>query len=213
MTTKRKLFGGTLYAAGLTAMMSAGAPSADAQTFDFANGYINYAANNAYSYTYGAMGIYQSTAYGPAYAGAQYNTFDGSYMLSLVYPTIIGAQVYDTGLGNLAYSLAVAVAYVEVSQQSTVNNYWDLTSNYSFLSIYDVTNAAVIEYQAGGGNYGYSQVTLDPGNLYLIINRAVVGIPGQLDVDFAVSIIPAPAALPVFGLAAMATARRRRKRE
>lgn len=196
-------------------MMSGGTQSAEAQTFNFVDGYGGFSTlTTNYNYSYSAGFNYNyAFGYAGAYTGGLTQSTPSGLGLSYGYtgPSFVFSLSYSQPDPDLLYTANLTVAYVQFAQPTTVYAYWNLTSSVGLLNIYDF-GSGNLEYQYGAGNSGYSYVTLPANELIgIAVRSAVIGTGGGLELAFV--FIPAPAALPVFGLAAMATAGRRRRRE
>ncbi len=205
----KHLFGGALFTAGLAVGAVTQPVSAD---FAFTNGFINYGV--AYGLRTNGGYIFQlNYAFGPDYFDpVNYNGDGGLIITAWANPTSMGFT-HDRSPGdqNWVYSIGAAVAYFQVTTDTIIQLDWDFgvwDGATNFLQIIDLSGGGADFLQAGGA--GTNNLSLTAGDEYLFI-AASSGSQGGGDSFGTMSIIPAPAALPLLAAGGLLTTRRRRR--
>lgn len=202
VTTKQALFGGALFAAGITA--AAEAQWNVDQVYSF---HQVFASDGTNSYGYGS--------------GATVVNFAGPYLLGSATASVSSSLLYaeiNINLGpNTPYEFAQAraVAYLTVDAPKTVYASWDFTDippgglSFSTISVYDITNGAYLIQYATSTSGTDVPVNLLPNTDYRAVIAADSDAPSQMFGQITKA-VPAPGALALLGVAGLGVRRRRR---
>lgn len=222
--TKKALFGGALFAAGITGAADAQWTSVGNYQFGFA-----YAQAGAYSYGFGyggsGYGAYGAFAYafhfGPYGGGSSYALGLGSFTPYRVLGYSFGYAFAYGQYSAFTYAFGVGSGNVYVNQPTQVYAYWNWNyagSGVAFFNgwlIYDIYGGYAVGYAYSNTAplTGYQTFTLNPGTLYFL-GAASTTANGN---DFigasvsAIGIVPTPGTTGALLAAAGLLASRRRR--
>lgn len=198
--TKAALFGGALFAAGITA-------SADAQwnldeNYSFHRVFAGLGGTGDSGFNYGTGSSY--VIFGGTMQGTGYASLSDSLMRAEI-------DITGSGFGN-----ARSIAYATVDAPKKIYADWDFTGyqpgayTYSLIQIQDLTNGGYLINQGPGTSGAGVSINLLPGVDYRMIVLADADAPANLWAQFSKGAIPAPGSLALLGVAAIGARRRRR---
>lgn len=195
--TKKCLFGGALFAAGLAVQANAQLNVDQVTSFTqvFGSG-----ANDAYAYGNGNTTV---VFVAPL-------TGIGSATLSNM------GVMADLTVGGVGYGVARAIAFVTVDVATPLSIAWDFSDvpvgglSYAYVGVYDLTNSVSL-FSAVDPSAGLdTSVTLQPGIDYVLTAHADSDAPSVMFAS--ITAIPAPGSLALLALGGMTARRRRRRR-
>jgi uncharacterized protein (TIGR03382 family) len=191
------LFGGTLLAAGI-------ASQAQAQ-FSF-----SYSRAHTYAYEW-AFGSYDGDTFIGAGDFSISSTVANNYASAHGESSANALQIRTassvSGNGGFAYGYDV-YSFFTVGQDASASVGWDWSGGFGYLSIFDITDAALV-FSDGGSSSGSSPISLLQGHEYYLSGYSVSQGEGNLSSFWEVN-IPAPGSAGLLGLAGLVAMRRRR---
>lgn len=223
--TKRELFGGALRSAGLVVFVATSSAAAEFVPYGpppaHSNNYTAIAARDTADETlFFTWDITQDAAFADDlnYSG------QGGTVASYATRHAFGAAVSIGDSSAWNYAVGVVRQWFTVDQPTEVLLEWDFDAaspkwNYVYLSeVYfdaPLAGAGLSDLDGSGVTFtsGTGAVTflLEPGTVYLFVGRTSTWFgTGLGDVSFRLSVVPAPSALAIFGLATAIRRRRRR---
>lgn len=219
------LFGGALFAAGV----------AHAQELEFASnggGYFASTYTTAIGYDGLTNYVYeQNISYSPSEIAAPVFAADGGWTGGAsITATQMTAVAYagSTALGDYANARGIAYAYVQQSADTQVRFDWDFSNEipgedpyFSFIQVFDFTNGVLafsvdVTGDPASAFAGSAVITLEAGVGYGItlssdiFEDAALGTAANGVATASLTVIPAPGAAGLLGVAGLVAARRRR---
>ncbi len=200
-TAKAALFGGALFAAGMTTTADAQWNLDEVTSFHQVFAGLGGTPGAPGSYGYGTGSTY--VIFGGTLQGVGYAAISDSNVSAYI-------DIAGTGYGN-----ARAIANVTVDASKKIYADWDFTGyapgafSYATIQVYNF-DTGLLEFQYGPGTSGAGvSIILSPGVNYQLVVVADADAPAFMWGGFSKP-VPTPGALAVLGLGALGVRRRRR---
>lgn len=198
--TKRSLFGGALFAAGLM-------DPAQGQNLVITETYAVCFAYEFYDYGFDWATV---DFFGPIQISASVgNNYASAYATVETNGQVIRTETAVGGVGGQAYAGSVFTSF-EVDQDMTVNVEWDFTDGLGRIEVHEVGFGMLLG--EGGSSAGSELLTLYAGRAYSAVGYSQVYGEGGLAGHWAIAAaVPAPGAWGLLGLSVLSATRRPRR--